>query len=151
MLNKTILALIFVALACAASPVAAQGRNSARRPGSQYGRIYDPRTVETVAGEIVRVEKLVSMRGPHRGVHWLLKTSQSEPLAVHLGPDWFVDKQEIAFKEGDRVEVRGSRVTFEGKAAIIAAEVTKDGKTLHLRDANGVPAWAGWSGRGRRF
>jgi hypothetical protein len=30
----------------------------------------------------------------------------------------------------------------EGKPTIIAAEVTKGGKTLKLRDENGKPVWA---------
>lgn len=47
------------------------------------------------------------------------------------------------------MQVRGSRITFEGKPAIIAAEVTKDGRTLQLRGTNGVPVWAGGRGQGR--
>ena len=46
--------------------------------------------------------------------------------------------------ELDRVEVKGSRITFQGKPAIIAAEITKDGQTLTLRDASGMPVWRGW-------
>jgi hypothetical protein len=43
-----------------------------------------------------------------------------------------------------RVEVKGSRVTFAGNPAIIAAEVKKGDALLKLRDENGIPAWAGW-------
>jgi hypothetical protein len=43
--------------------------------------------------------------------------------------------------------VRGSRITFEGKPAIIAAQVKKGDRSLTLRDDSGVPAW---SGQGRR-
>jgi hypothetical protein len=35
-------------------------------------------------------------------------------------------------------------VTFEGKPAIIAAEIKKGDETLRLRDDAGVPAWSGW-------
>jgi hypothetical protein len=45
------------------------------------------------------------------------------------------------------IEVRGSRVTFEGKPALIAAEVMKGDGTLRLRDQDGYPAWAGWRRR----
>ena len=44
----------------------------------------------------------------------------------------------------DSVEIKGSRVTFEGKPAIIAAEVKKGGETLTLRDDAGLPVWSGW-------
>jgi hypothetical protein len=45
------------------------------------------------------------------------------------------------------VEVKGSRVTFEGKPAIIAAEVKKGDEVLKLRDENGFPMWSGWRRR----
>ncbi len=118
-------------------------------PGSQYGRMYDPQTVGTTDGEIIKVEKITPMSGMSRGVHVVLKTDKSETVSVHLGPEWYIDKQEITFKPGDKVQVRGSRITFEGKPAIIAAEVTKDGRTLQLRGTNGVPVWAGGRGQGR--
>jgi hypothetical protein len=38
---------------------------------------------------------------------------------------------------------------YQGKPTLIAGQVKKDGKTLQLRDANGVPAWAG-AGAGPR-
>ena len=37
---------------------------------------------------------------------------------------------------GDKVEVTGSRITYEGKPTIIAAEVKKGGQVLKLRDAS---------------
>jgi hypothetical protein len=45
------------------------------------------------------------------------------------------------------VEVKGSRITFEGKPAIIAAEIKKGEETLKLRDENGFPVWSGWRSR----
>jgi len=42
------------------------------------------------------------------------------------------------------VEVKGSRVTFDGKPVIIAAELKKDNNVLTLRDSSGIPAWSGW-------
>jgi hypothetical protein len=41
------------------------------------------------------------------------------------------------------VTVRGSRITFEGKPAIIAVTVTGGTTTLVLRDEKGTPAWKG--------
>jgi hypothetical protein len=59
-----------------------------------------------------------------------------------------VDEQSVKIAKGDEITVKGSRITFEGKPAIIAQTVTKGGSTLVLRDAAGTPAWAG-SGAGR--
>ncbi len=45
---------------------------------------------------------------------------------------------------------KGSRVTIDGKQAVIAAEVKKGADTRVLRDAAGVPAWSGTRRRGGR-
>ncbi len=45
------------------------------------------------------------------------------------------------------IEVKGSRITFAGKPAIIAAEIKKGEQILTLRDKNGFPAWSGWRRR----
>ena len=111
--------------------------------GGGYQRMYNPATVETVTGTIESIDRTVPMKGMSRGVHLTLKT-EKETVAVHLGPEWYVERLDNALKKGDAVEVKGSRVTFAGNPAIIAAEVKKGDAVLKLRDENGTPAWAGW-------
>ncbi len=111
--------------------------------GSQYNRMFNPNTVETLAGEVVGVEAITPMKGMSYGVHLMLKT-EKETLSVHLGPGWFVENQDVKIEAKDKVEVTGSRVTFDGKPAIIAAQVKKGDGTLVLRDGNGFPVWSGW-------
>jgi hypothetical protein len=112
-------------------------------PGGQYARIYDPKTIETVSGEVTKVEYATPMRGMSAGVHIAVKTDKGE-MSVHLGPAWYLENQDVKIEPKDRVEVKGSQVTFGGKPAIIAAEVTKGAETLKLRDESGRPVWAGW-------
>jgi hypothetical protein len=83
------------------------------------------------------------MKGMHYGIHLLLKTDK-ETIDVHLGPGWYIERLDTKIEEGDKIEVKGSRVTIAGKPAIIAAEVKKGDSILVLRDSAGVPAWAGW-------
>lgn len=116
--------------------------------GMSYSRMFNPRTVETITGEVVSVDKMVPMRGMSYGVHVVVKTSK-ETISVHLGPDWYMENQSVKLAPKDVVEITGSRITFDGKPAIIATEVKKGDAVLKLRDANGVPAWSG-SGRRRR-
>lgn len=111
--------------------------------GGAYQRMYDPAKVETVAGEVVSVDKVSSGRGPRNGIHLKLQ-SGTETIPVHLGPSWYIERLDTRIEKGDRVEVKGARVLMNGKSALIAAEVKKGGEVLQLRDANGVPAWAGW-------
>jgi hypothetical protein len=111
--------------------------------GSPYQRLYNPSTVETVAGTVESVSSITPARGMSYGVHLLLKTDK-ETVSVHLGPAWYIERLDTGIERGDKMEVRGSRITFDGKPAIIAAEIKKDNKTLVLRDSSGVPVWAGW-------
>jgi hypothetical protein len=117
-------------------------------PGSTYGRMYDAKTVDKVTGEVATVDTITPMRGMSGGVHVALKTEQGE-VSVHLGPQWYLENQDVKIEPGDRVEITGSRVTVQGKPTIIAAEVRKGDEVLQLRDAAGVPVWAGWRKRGR--
>ena len=117
-------------------------------PGSPYGRMYDAKTVDKVTGEVAKVDTITPMRGMSGGVHVALKSEQGE-VSVHLGPQWYLENQDVKIEPGDRVEITGSRVTVEGKPTIIAAEVRKGDEVLQLRDAAGVPVWAGWRKRGR--
>jgi len=110
-----------------------------------YGRMYNPATVETVTGEVVSVDRVAWGRRA-QGVHLTLKTGQ-ETLTVHLGPSWFVDQQGVKLNKGDQVEITGSRVDFQGDKVLIAREVKKGGQVMTLRDAQGVPRWAGQGGR----
>lgn len=114
--------------------------------GSQYGRMYDPKTIETITGEVVSVDAVNPLKGMSYGVH-LTVTSNKETISVHLGPAWYIENQDIKIKPKDQIEVRGSKITFQGKPTIIAAEVKKGEEILKLRDENGFPVWSGWRRR----
>lgn len=113
---------------------------------TQYGRMYDPNTVERIAGQVAGVETITPAKGMANGVHLLVKTDR-ETVSVHLGPLWYIENQDITIEPEDKIEVRGSRITFEGRPVIIAAEVRKGGEILELRDKKGFPVWSGWRSR----
>jgi len=112
-------------------------------PGGDYHRMYDPATVVSVSGEVIAYEQFSPAKGMGNGVHLKLKTDAGE-IDIHLGPSWYIENQDIQFSIKDKITVKGSKVTFENKPAIIAAEVTKGDQVLKLRDDNGFPVWAGW-------
>ena len=111
--------------------------------GSQYNRMYDPKTVGTISGEMISVDMITPMKGMSQGVHLTLKTYK-EIISVHLGPWWYIENRDIRIEPKDKIEVAGSRITYQGKPAIIAANVKKGDEVLKLRDENGLPVWAGW-------
>ena len=115
-------------------------------PGTQYHRMYDPKSVETISGEVTSVERITPAKGMAGGVHMNVKTDKVT-ISVHLGPSWYLENQDVKIAAKDKVEVKGSRITFGGKPAIIAAEVKKGEEVLKLRDDAGFPAWIAWRRR----
>ena len=148
-MRMTVIAAMSVVLAIGLTTENASAQRGPRGQGGGgrgAGRMYDSKTVESVTGEVVSVEKLTSTNGMGAGVHLQLKT-EKELVSIHLGPAWFIEKQDLKIAPKDKIEVKGSRVMFDGKPAIIAAEVKKGEHVLKLRDENGVPVWAGWRRR----
>jgi hypothetical protein len=56
--------------------------------GAGYDRMYDPKTVGSVRGEVVSVDKITD-RGTGYGLSLTLKTGK-ETILVYLGPGWFL-------------------------------------------------------------
>jgi hypothetical protein len=136
-----ILLAVMIALALAA-PVLAQPA-----PGGGMGmgmgpRLYNPQTVTSVTGQVEKLEEL-SMGGMGMKFREARLKTDKGSLLVHLGPAWYLDQQKFALKAGDALKVTGSQVTLNNQPAIIAKDVEVNGKTLNLRDDQGLPAWRG--------
>ncbi|HMK55014.1 MAG TPA: hypothetical protein VK448_00070 [Dissulfurispiraceae bacterium] len=145
MTRKSIIICTVIAALLATTAVFAQPWKGFRGsggwgPGTQYNRMYNPATIETVSGEVTDIKAVVPYKGMYSGVQVLLKTAE-EIVPVHLGPAWYIERLDMKIVKGDTIEVKGSRITFAGKPAIIAAELKKNDQTLTLRDTNGVPVW----------
>lgn len=137
---------MLIILAIAGLAIAPTAWAQQRGGGRPSARTYNTNTVETVRGEVVSVEKTTPPQGRGSGVHFLLKM-EKETVRVDLGPTSYVEKQTPRLEAKDSVEVTGSRVTLDGKPAIIAAKVKKGAEVLKLRDDTGRPLWAGAGGR----
>jgi hypothetical protein len=105
-----------------------------------YSTLFNPGTVGAVSGEVVRVEQTLAGNGADYCVHATLKTPQGQVTAI-LAPKSYLAKQGLSVAPKDRVTVTGSLISVLGKPFILAMEVTGD-RTMHLREANGRPAWA---------
>jgi hypothetical protein len=110
--------------------------------GTAYNRMYNPQTIETIEGEVISIDRITPMGGMSNGVHLLVRSGK-ETISVHLGPQWYLENQDIEIKPKDKVKITGSRITFSGKPAIVASQVTKGDTILTLRDKNGFPLWSG--------
>ncbi|MBW1991421.1 MAG: hypothetical protein JRI59_04780 [Deltaproteobacteria bacterium] len=116
---------------------------SARAQGGarlHYSKMFNPRTVGSVSGEVVQVDQVLSGSGLDYCTHALLKTPQGYVTAI-LAPKSFMEEKGLTLAPGDRVTVKGSMISIRNRPFILVMEVTGD-RTMKLRDAEGRPAWA---------
>jgi DNA/RNA endonuclease YhcR with UshA esterase domain len=138
--NRTTLTTCLVLMGLLVFPLA----YAQRGPGpGQRARIYNPANETTVKGTVAEVRTVTGRRG-WNGTHLTLKTAD-KTFDVHLGPAPFLKEKGFNVAKGDQIEVTGATAEYGGSEALIAREVRKGGKTLVLRDAQGIPKWSrGW-------
>ncbi len=148
-MNKKLLTIILGLLLIPLSVYAGGDINAMKWRGSggwsnhsKYCRMYNPASIETLKGEVVDVTAKVHMEGMEPGTHLTLKTGDAT-REVHLGPVWFMERQDIVISKGDKIEVSGSRIMFEGEKEVVlmAASLTKGEKMFQLRDDKGRGLW----------
>ncbi len=105
-----------------------------------YSTLFNPMTIGTVSGEVVRVEHAFSGTGKDYCVHALLQTPQGQVTAI-FAPKGYMAEQGLAVAPKDRVTVTGSLISVLNKPFLLAMEVAGD-RAMKLREANGRPAWA---------
>jgi hypothetical protein len=110
---------------------------------SPYNRCYVPSRVATFSGEVTEITTTVPLPGMTDGISLLL-TMKAVSIPVLLGPAWYIERLDARIEIGDRIDVLGAKAFAEGLPAVIAAEVRKGDSVLVLRDAVGIPVWAGW-------
>ena len=144
-MKKIVLLVVFVVLGIAT--LTAQKGSRGWGQNSDYGRMYNPNTVETLIGTVIGVERIEQNNKMSQGLYLSVKT-KTETISVHLGPTWYLDNQVIQFQKGDEVRITGSRITFQNAPAIIVKEAEKNEHVLKLRNDNGYPVWSGWRKKG---
>jgi hypothetical protein len=105
---------------------------------------WNPATLETIDGEVKSKDTITPPQGRKMlpAVGMTLKIDKGD-VYVHLGPQWYFDKQELAINRGDTVEVTGSKTVAEGNTVLLASSVKKGDKTWQFRDQQGFPFWSG--------
>lgn len=100
-----------------------------------------------ISGKVVKVITENLEEGMHPGMAVMVHTTDQGDVHVHLGPVWFLERQDFELQPGDEVSAQGVCESAEGKHRLIAYELTKGDHTLHLRDAQGQPNWEAWRKR----
>jgi uncharacterized membrane protein len=143
--------LVWSFLAWAApSPALSQGRGQGFRPCP-----YTPYTCKvsnlcrpvTDRGKVVQVRTEVIEAGMYPGMALLVDTKTQGQVLVHLGPVWYLERQEFTINPGDEVGIKGMSDKLDGKTVVVAYELTKGDYVLQLRDEQGRPNWEAWRKR----
>lgn len=112
-------------------------------PGSRYGGMYNPTSVQTMTGRLERVEEGAPLDGMGLGMIATVRTQERDQVRAHLGPLWYVEPSELQLSPGDEVTLRGSMVSLGDGQVMMVQSLRVGGRTIELRDESGLPAWAG--------
>jgi hypothetical protein len=106
---------------------------------------WNPATVETLKGEVMTKDTITPSKGRSGmpAVGMTLKKEDDYAAYVHLGPQWYFDKQDLGINVGDKIEVTGSKITVEGNSVILVSSIKKGDRTWQFRDQQGFPFWSG--------
>lgn len=106
-----------------------------------YQHLFNRETLQTLHGQILKIEPFSPGNRMCNGLHIVLRT-QSQDLSVHLGPQWYLEDQQIVLHYGMQVSATGSLIQFNGQPAMIATEISTEHGVLQLRSDDGVPYWS---------
>lgn len=137
MTRRTVITLFLIVLFAVPLTFAQMGPGGGKGKGA---RNYDKASEITVKGTVEDVRHPTGQKGGS-GTHLTLKTDQGT-FDVHVGPSSYISSQQFAFAKGDTIEVVGSKMKVNGQDALLARQITKEGKVLSLRNEQGLPLWS---------
>jgi hypothetical protein len=127
----------------AAGVLAQPQEKSPTSQGWPMGRIYNPKTVETLDGKIESLETVTASRMDIPARVLLKLKTKTETVTVYLGPKWYLDKQKAKLSPGDYIQVKGSRITMDNQPVILPNTITKGSEVMQFWDEQGSPMWRG--------
>jgi len=101
----------------------------------------------TITGKVIQVVTETLQDKMHPGMAILIDSKDKGRVRVHLGPVWYLERQEFDFKPGQEVQVKGVCLGEKGETRLIAAQVIVGDSVLLLRDQQGRPMWEAWRRR----
>jgi hypothetical protein len=130
------------------APALSQGRGQGFRPCPYTSYLCPVRHTckpFDASGKVAQVltENLADSMRP--GMAVVVDTKTQGRVHVHLGPVWYLERQEFAFNPGDEVRVKGMCEKEKGgMMQVTAYELSKGNYLLSLRDSQGRPNWEAW-------
>ena len=134
MMRKLLSSVFVMAVVIGGSAILAAQSNAPTAP-ARYERSMET----TVGGTITELISVFGADGAV-GVHAIVKTSAGL-VHVQIGPATYIGESNFFFLKDDLVAIVGAKVSRNGATDVWARSITKDGRTLVLRDEDGTPKW----------
>ena len=97
-----------------------------------------------IDGRITRLRAETFSLDMEPGLAMDVQTPDRGLVHVHLGPLWFLERQETDLKSGDEVTIQAFCYKLEGQERLLAGKIKHKDHTLVLRDPQGHPYWEAW-------
>lgn len=126
-------------------------RDAQDQDGDEYTVFFHDGRAETMKGQVVSVDRqMPSSRDSKYCAVVLSSPEDNQRHVVLLAPVDYLDQNSVALpKEGTEVNVTTIKgYNAKGEPIRVAQRITIDGKTVELRDDEGVPRWKSVNDRG---
>lgn len=100
---------------------------------------------EPISAQILGVETRPGFNG-QPSQRFLVVQTASGPMNILLGPEWFVANQNMSFRVGDNITVRGNPRQMPGNPNMMLVDSVVHGNSVITIQSNGVPVWNPWGG-----
>lgn len=104
--------------------------------GDVFAPNYDTKTVITITGKVTKAEAFVAEPMRIKAVRVFVKANR-KTYEAHLGPVWYIKKQDFKLEPGDKIKLTGSRIDSK----IMIQQFEHGGRTFVLRNQDGQPKW----------
>jgi hypothetical protein len=141
---RTVLSLILVTLLVSNIAWADAEENDGWERESRFNSFFDEDTLVYITGEITDINREYKpLSDMADGLAVTVKTEDGKSHLVTVGPTWFTSfyKKKWDPAVGDRVDIRGSKVTVDGTDMIMARWGRKDDLQMTVRTRHGKPVW----------
>jgi hypothetical protein len=112
--------------------------------GSPYNQYYKVSELDNFRATVIDIKEVIPMEGMSPATAITIRESDEDPpILVHIAPTWFVEKDTLGLKKGDRIKIRGVWAEIEDQDVFMAAKIKKgDYYELKVRlTRDGTPFW----------
>jgi hypothetical protein len=110
----------------------------------KYNRLYAADELDSFKGRVVSVKKITPLPGMSPGIAVIVEDRGGEDVLVHIGPQWFVKRNDLGLRKGDKVKVKGVWADIDEQEIFMASKIKRSEFSEYKirRTSDGKPFWA---------